>query len=100
MPAEQAFKVFYLLFPYFDFFLQISDFDFKLRMFVLIGLVHHGKWIIVQPLCSIVVVDFDKQAVKLPHMLLCLCQALLIYLHGFLVLQTEFCSISVQKCAS
>lgn len=38
-PLNKLFKVFYLPFLYFDFFLQIYDFNFKLRLFVLVSYV-------------------------------------------------------------
>ncbi len=88
-PLNKLFKVFYLSFLYFAFFLQIYDFNFKLRLLVLVGLAHHGKTFVAQIALGIVLVDFDKQAVKLPYTLFCLCQMLLIYLYGFLALHTE-----------
>ena len=77
-PLNKLFKVFYLAFLYFDFLLQIYDFNFKMRLLVLVGLAHHGKAFIVQLALGVVLVDFDKQAVKLPYTLFCLCQTLLI----------------------
>lgn len=47
-PLNKLFKVFYPSFLCFDFFLQICDFNFKLRPFVLVGLAHHGKTLVVQ----------------------------------------------------
>lgn len=88
-PLNKLFKVFYLPFLYFDFFLQIYDFNFKLRLFVLVSFAHHGKAFVAQIALGVILVDFDKQAVKLPYTLFCLCQTLLIYLYGFLALQTE-----------
>ena len=38
-PLNKLFKVFYLSFLYFDFFLQIYDFSFKLRLLVLVGFI-------------------------------------------------------------
>lgn len=73
-PLNKLFKVFYLSFLYFDFFLQICDFNLKLRLFVLVGLAHHGKAFIAQIALGVVLVDFDKQAVKLSYTLFCLCQ--------------------------
>ena len=86
---NKLFNVFYLSFLYFDFFLQIHDFNFKLHLLVLVGLAHHGKTLVAQIALGVVLVDFDKQAVKLPYTLFCLCQTLLIYLYGFLALQAE-----------
>lgn len=86
---NKLFKIFYLSFLCFDFFLQIYDFDFKLRLLVLAGLAHHGKAFIAQIALGVVLVDLDRQAVKLPYTLFCLCRTLLIYLYGFLALQTE-----------
>ena len=48
-PLNKLFKIFYLSFLYFDFFLQIYDFNFELRLLVFVGLAHPGKAIIVQP---------------------------------------------------
>lgn len=59
-PLNKLFKVFYLSFLYFDFFLQIYDFGFKLRLLVLVGLVHHGKAFITRLALGVVLVDFDK----------------------------------------
>ena len=73
-PLNKLFKVFYLSFLYFDFFLQIYDFSFQLRLLVLIGPAHHGKAVIIQLALGVVLVDFDKQAVKLPYTLFCLRQ--------------------------
>ena len=77
-PLNKLFKVFYLSFLYFNLFLQIYDFNFELRLLVLVGFAHHGKAIIIQLALGVVLVDFDKQAVKLPYTLFCLCQTLLI----------------------
>ena len=41
-PLNKLFKVFYLPFLYFDFFLQIYDFNFKLRLFVLVSLLTYS----------------------------------------------------------
>ena len=46
-PLNKLFKVFYLSFLYFNLFLQIYDFNFELRLLILVGLAHHGKAIIV-----------------------------------------------------
>ena len=73
-PLNKLFKVFYLSFLYFDFFLQSYDFSFQLRLLVLIGPAHHGKAVIIQLALGVVLVDFDKQAVKLPYTLFCLRQ--------------------------
>lgn len=78
-PLNKLFKVFYLSFLYCNLFLQIYDFNFELRLLILVGLAHHGKAIIVQLALDVVLVDFDKQAVKFPYTLFCLCQTLLIY---------------------
>ena len=77
-PLNKLFKVFYLSFLYFDFLLQIYDFNFKMRLLVLVGLAHHGKAFVAQIALGVLLVDFDKQAVKLPYTLFCLCQTLLI----------------------
>lgn len=71
-PLNKLLKVFYLSFLYFDFVLQIDDFSFKLRLLVLVGLAHHGKAFIVQLALGVVLVDFNKQAIKLPYTLFCL----------------------------
>jgi len=68
-PLNKLLKVFYLSFLYFDFFLQIYDFNFKLRLLVLVDLAHHGKAFVAQIALGVVLVDFDKQAVKLPYTL-------------------------------
>ena len=78
-PLDKLFKVVYLSLLYFDFSLQIYDFNFELRLLILVGLAHHGKAVIVQLALGVVLVDFDKQAVKFPYTLVCLCQTLLIY---------------------
>lgn len=99
-PLNKLFKVFYLSFLYFDFFLQIYDFNFELRLLILVGLAHHGKAVIVQLALGVVLVDFDKQAVKLPYTLFCLRQTLLYTLMVSSLCRRSFCSISTLKCAS
>ena len=48
----------------FNFFLQIYDFNFKLRLFVLVGIAHHGKAFIVQLALGVVLVNLYEQPLQ------------------------------------
>ena len=75
-PLDKLLQVFNLSFLHFNILLQGLDFHFKLLLLGFVASAHHGKSFIVDASRHIVLIDADKQAVKLSHAPLRLFQSL------------------------
>ena len=71
----------------------------ELFLFVLIGFAHKGKAFIGDAPGNIVLIDADKQSVKLRKATFCLYKLRLVATNGFLAIRNR-CSITVLKCFS
>ena len=88
-PLNKLLYILCLLFLFMYLLLQTLDLGFEVFLFLGVVLAHHGKALIVQPTCDIVLVNADEKTVKLSNPLLSLCQPLLIQPQRFFALYTE-----------